>query len=131
MYGSSNLTLKKNELPGGYGDADGGLSPFVGGSVTCVRTTKPSSGSPFHSPDLPTLSVNSLTSGMDFRMVDLVTMKPHSRANASTTACSCVWNCFVHAFRPCRCSPVFSGGYGRTCSSNESSQSCCGRAEVS
>ena len=131
MYGSSNLTLKKNELPGGYGDADGGLSPFVGGSVTCVRTTKPSSGSPFQLPACPVSSVNAFTSGIVPSTVEGVKMKPHSRANASTTTCSCVWNRFVHAFRPCRCSPVFSGGYGRTCSSNESSQSCCGRAEVS
>lgn len=108
MYGSSNLTLKKNEEPGSYGDKLAGFPPLVGGSITCVRTTKPSSDSPFHLPDLLMLSVNSFTSGMDCRTVDLVAIKPHLRANASTVGWSIVLKCLEHLFSPCRWSPVWS-----------------------
>ena len=105
-YGSSNLTLKKKDEPAGYG-AD--LPPLAVGVVpTCVRTTKPSTASPFHCPAWATCSVKALTSGIVCRTVDAVGMKPHSCAKASTTGWGCVWNDFVHALRPCRCRPVLS-----------------------
>ena len=122
-YGSSNLTLKKNDDPAGYGESAAGFAPFVGGTVTCVRTTKPSSASPFHLPARAISSVNALTSGIVLRTVEGVGMKPNSCAKASTTGWGCVWNARVLALRPCRCRPVLSGAIGRTCSSKESSQS--------
>ena len=59
MYGSSNLTLKKRQEPGLYGKA---VEFEVDGWVAYVRTTNPSTASPFHSPVSAQLSVKSLTS---------------------------------------------------------------------
>ena len=88
MYGSSNLTLKKNDELAAYGGR--ASRPSVGpdgcDERTVVRTTKPSSASPFHVPLRPTSSVNALTSCTDESSSDGVGMKPHSRANASRTA---------------------------------------------
>jgi hypothetical protein len=86
MYGSSNLTLKKNDEPGEYGDASACALPLVGGEPTVVRTTKPSSASSFHFPLRPISSVNALTLEIEGSSWETVTMNPHSRANSSTTA---------------------------------------------
>ena len=93
--------MKKNDDPAAYG-------VLLSGAATRVRTTKPSSASPFHWPACATCSVKALTAGMEGRTVDAVGMKPHWRAKASTVGWGCVWNALEHALRPCRCSPVLS-----------------------
>ena len=119
MYGSSNLTLKKNEEPGLYGGAVWSF-PFplfdVGGSVMCVWTTNPSTGFLFHSPVLAQVFVKSLTSWMLLRIKVGVWMKPHSSAKASTSSVESVLNSLEHTLRLCKWRPVSSGGYLRTCS---------------
>lgn len=107
IYGSSNLTLKKKDEPGGYGGASrslrtrgSSLVPFSSvtsrpaGAVArdeevsamCVRTTKPSIGCPFHFPVLPTLSVNSRTSATVPRVIYAVGIKPQDWANILTSS---------------------------------------------
>jgi hypothetical protein len=95
----------------------------AGGSVIWVRTTNPSSGSPSQVPVLRISSVNERTCEMDSSVMYFVLMKPHSSAKASTVSGGRVQNSFVQVLMPWRYNPVFPGGYGRTCSSNESSQS--------
>ena len=105
MYGSSNLTLKKNEELGLYGGVVWSF-PFplfdVGGSAMCGQTTNPSTGSLFHSPVLAQVFVKSLTSWMLLRIKVGVWMKPHSSAKASTSSVESVLNSLEHALRPCK-----------------------------
>ena len=108
IYGSSNLTLKKNEDPGEYGgflfSSTEDLEPQseVGGEQTCVRTTNPSTGSPSHSPTFAIWSVNALTSGIELTVYVRVLMNPHSSAKASTISCDMVWKALVETLRPCK-----------------------------
>ena len=57
-------------------------------------------------------------------------MKPHSRANASSTLGGWVRNYPEQSLMPCRCRPVLSAEYGSTCSSKLSSQSCVRRVKM-
>ena len=105
MYGSSNLILKKKEEPGMYGGAFRSL-PFslfdVGSSATCVRTTNPSTASPFHSPVSAQVFVKSSTSWTVLKVMVGVLMKPHSSAKASTSSVESVLNSLERTLRPCR-----------------------------
>lgn len=65
-----------------------------------MRTTNPSIGSPSHEPVSPVSSVKALTSGIVSKTIDLVVMKPHSEANASTIEGGRVLNSFVDSLRP-------------------------------
>ena len=101
MYGSSNLTLKKKEEPGLYGDTPFPLFGVVG-SVTCVRTTNPSTASPSHSPVSAQVFAKSLTSWTVLKVLVGVLMKPHSSAKASTSSVERVLNSLERTLRPCR-----------------------------
>src|SRR6267378_5479471 len=116
MYGSSNLTLKKNDELASYGDCAGSASSppdrprrLVGTSVTRVRTTKPSTGSPRHSPLAAQSFVKVCTSLIVSTEVQGVLMNPQRSAKSSTTLGSSVMKCRERTFNPCRCKPVFSG----------------------
>ena len=107
MYGSSNFTLKKNEEPDLYGDDDDDRSL----GVTCwVRTTNPSTGSPFHSPFSAHVFVKSCTCWIVSKVIVGVLMKPHSSAKASTMSVGSVLNSLERMLRPCRWRPVFRVG---------------------
>ena len=79
VYGSSNLTLKKDELSA-YGSG-AAASEDDSDVQTVMRTTKPSSALPFHFLLRPISSMKGLTYCTEGSLREGVGIKPHSCAN--------------------------------------------------